>query len=120
MFTCYFVDMIAMSTTTFMIDFDMNIYHVHELHAISQRRHISEYIPHIYIHLHKICFPNGLRKKSNNVANFHVVRDLQARVGLSGCELMSSCLPPTLDALEGSGIADRIDRLGREIYLINR
>lgn len=63
-----------------------------------------------YIHLHKICFfsRNGLRKKTKNGANFHVVRDLQARVGLSGCELMSSCLPPTLDASEGSGIADRL------------
>lgn len=70
MFTCYFVDMIAMSTTTFMIDFDRNIYHVHELHAISQRRHISEYIPHIYIHLHKICFPNGLRKKKQQRRQF--------------------------------------------------
>ena len=94
-----------MSTTSYMIDFDMNTYHVHELHAIIQQRHISENISHISIRyfLSRMVY----EKKHKNGANFHVVRDLQARVGLSGCELMSSCLPPTLDASEGSGIASR-------------
>lgn len=51
-----------MSTTSYMNDFDMNTYHVHELHAILQQRHISEYIPHIYIRY--IVFAKWSTKKN--------------------------------------------------------
>ena len=85
------------------------------MHVIIQQRHISEDIPHIYKRskdmLNNVCvfFPEWSTKKTKKQRRHpHVVRDLQAHVALSGCELMSSCLPPTLDASEGSGIADQI------------
>ena len=56
-----------------------------------------------------VCFFRMVYKRNKQQRRHpHVVRDLQAHVALSGCELMSSCLPPTLDASEGSGIADQI------------